>query len=237
VSAQSYYERSLACWRLLPDRSATARCLHNLANVVRVRGDFAHAERALREATEIFEEVGDRSGAAWSMNQRGDIARAQGHAEMARDLYQRALSSFRQAGDPWGSARSLSDLGYIHCEQGDYESAHAAHQEALEMFARLTSKRGMARALEGFACLAAARGEAKRALTLAAAAEHLRRQISAPLPQAEQAKIDHSVSAAWILLGEAEGKAAWAEGVAMSIDGAVRYSLEPRSTTGGSPDQ
>ena len=237
VSAQSYYERSLACWRLLPDRSATARCLHNLANVVRVRGDYAHAERALREATEIFEEVGDQSGAAWSMNQRGDIAREQGHADMARDLYHRALSSFRQAGDPWGSARSLSDLGYIHCEQGDYESAHAAHREALEMFAQLSSKRGMARALEGFACLAVARGEAKRALTLAAAAKHLRHQISTPLPQAEQAKIDHIMSPAWKLLGEAEGKAAWAEGVAMSIDGAVRYSVEQRSATGGLQDQ
>ena len=237
ASAQSYYERSLACWRLLPDRLATARCLHNLANVVRVRGDYAHAERALREATEIFEEVGDQSGAAWSMNQRGDIAREQGQADMARDLYHRALSSFRQVGDPWGSARSLSDLGYIHCEQGDYESAHAAHREALEMFAQLSSKRGMARALEGFACLAAARGEAKRALSLAAAAKHLRRQISAPLPQAEQAKIDHNMSAAWKSLSEAEGKAAWAEGVAMSIDGAVRYSLEQRSATGGSQDQ
>jgi predicted ATPase/DNA-binding winged helix-turn-helix (wHTH) protein/Tfp pilus assembly protein PilF len=237
VSAQSYFERSLASWRTLPDRLATARCLHNLANAVRVRGDYARAERSLREATEIFEQVGDRSGAAWSMNQQGDIAREQGQADMARDLYHRALSSFRQAGDRWGSARSLSDLGSIHCEQGEYESAHAAYREALQMFAQLSSKRGMARALEGFACLAAAREEAKRALTLAAAAAHLRRQVSAPLPQAEQSKLDHNLSRAWKLLGEAEGKAAWAEGVAMSVDNAVGYSLEERPTTAGSPDQ
>lgn len=237
VAAQNYFERSLACWRTLSDRLATARCLHNLANVVRVRGDYARAERALREATEIFEEVGDRSGAAWSMNQRGDIAREQGHADVARDLYDRALSSFRQAGDRWGSARSLSDVGYIHCEQQDYRSAHAAYREALELFAQLGSKRGMARALEGFACLAAARGEAKRALTLAAAAAHLRHQLSTPLPQAEQSKLDHDVSSAWRLLGEEAGEAAWAEGAAMSIDNAVRYSLEESSITGGSQDQ
>lgn len=237
VAAQRYLERSLACWRTLPDHLATARCLHNLANVVRVRGDYARAQRTLREATEIFEEIGDRSGAAWSLNQQGDLAREQGHADVARDLYQRALSSFRQAGDPWGSARSLSDLGYIQCEQGDYESAHAAYREALEMFAHLSSKRGMARALEGFACLAAARGEAKRALTLASAAAHLRRRISAPLPQAEQPKLDHNVSSAWKVLGEEGGKAAWAKGAAMSIDSAVRYSLEEGSTTEGSQDQ
>ena len=237
LSAESYFERSLACWRTLPDRLAIARCLHNLANVVRVRGDYACAERALLEATEIFEQVGDRSGAAWSMNQQGDIAWEQGHADMARDLYQRALSSFRQAGDRWGYARSLSDLGYIHCEQGDYESAHAAYREALQVFAQLSSKRGMARVLEGFACLAAAREEAKRALTLAAAAAHLRHQISVPLPQAEQSKLDHNLSPAWKLLPEAEGKAAWAEGVSMSVDNAVRYALEERPPTAGSQDQ
>ena len=75
-SAQSNFERSLACWRLLSDRLAIARCLHNLANVVKVRGDYPRARWALREATDIFEELGDRSGAAWSINQQGDIARA-----------------------------------------------------------------------------------------------------------------------------------------------------------------
>ena len=51
ASAQSNFERSLACWRMLPDRSAIARCLHNLANVVKVRGDYPRARWALREAT------------------------------------------------------------------------------------------------------------------------------------------------------------------------------------------
>ncbi|HEV7519927.1 MAG TPA: tetratricopeptide repeat protein, partial [Candidatus Angelobacter sp.] len=59
-AAQINFERSLACWRLLPDRLAIARCLHNLANVVKVRGDYPRAQWALREATDIFVELGDR---------------------------------------------------------------------------------------------------------------------------------------------------------------------------------
>ena len=43
AAAQSYFERSLACWRMLSDPSAIARCLHNLANVVRVQGDYDRA--------------------------------------------------------------------------------------------------------------------------------------------------------------------------------------------------
>jgi predicted ATPase/DNA-binding winged helix-turn-helix (wHTH) protein len=224
-SAQYNFERSLACWRMLSDRLAIARCLHNLANVVRGRGDFLSARLALDEATEIFGELGDRSGAAWSINQQGDIARATGDIALARELYQRALAAFREAGDPWGSARSLTDLGYIDCEQEDYSAGHAAYREALEIFAGLGHKRGMARALEGYACLAVAEKDAARALTLAAAADRLRRLISAPLSQAEQSKLDRTLLAAWKSLDDAEGKRAWAEGSAMNLETAMQYSL------------
>ena len=234
ASAQSNFERSLACWRLLPDRLAIARCLHNLANVVKVRGDYARAQWALREATEIFGELGDRSGAAWSINQQGDIARDQGNLPAARELYQRALSAFRQAGDPWGSARSLTDLGYIDCEHGDHAAARVAYREALEIFAGLGHRRGIARTLEGSACLCLAKGYAAGALRLAGAAGHLRQLISAPLPQAEQTKLDRTLQPAWELLGEAEAKRAWAEGFAMTLEKAVQYSLqEPGSAIPG----
>ncbi|HKV61104.1 MAG TPA: tetratricopeptide repeat protein, partial [Candidatus Acidoferrum sp.] len=225
-SAQINFERSLACWRLLPDRSAIARCLHNLANVVKVRGDYPRARWALREATDIFEELGDRSGAAWSINQLGDISREQNDLSAAREFYQRALAVFREAGDSWGSARSLTDLGHVNCEQGDHLAARDAYREALQTFVGLGHRRGMARAFEGFACLALAQGRAARALTLAAAAAHLRELISAPLPQAEQLKFDQKLLPAWNLLGTSEGKDAWAEGSAMCLEKSVHYSLE-----------
>jgi tetratricopeptide (TPR) repeat protein len=200
--------------------------LHNLANVARILGDFSRAQMALREATGIFQEVGDRSGGAWSINQQGDIAREQGDLDVARDFYQRALKVFREAGDRWGSARSLADLGHVYCEQREYETAHARYREALVAFAELGHKRGVARALEGSACLAAARGQAARALKLAAAAAHLRRLINAPLPLAEQSRFDQSLSSAWELLSETEGEGAWTEGSAMSVESAIDYSLE-----------
>jgi predicted ATPase len=229
-AAQINFERSLACWRLLPDRLAIARCLHNLANVVKVRGDYPRAQSALREATDIFVDLGDRTGAAWCLNQQGDIARAQNDMAVAQGLYQRALSAFREAGDPWGAARSLTDLAYIDYEQGDHLAARAAYREALGIFASLGHRRGMARALEGSACLALAQGHAERALKLAAAAAHLRRLISAPLHQAEQFRLDQTLLPAWELLSETEGKGAWEEGFAMSMDEAIQFSLEEPGT-------
>ena len=230
-TAQRDFERSLVYWRSLSDQVATARCLHNLANVAKVRGDYGRAQDALSEATEIFERMHDRSGAAWSINQQGDMAREQGEVDVAGEHYERALSIFRDAGDRWGAGRSQADLGYIYCEQGRYEKAHDAYRESLQIFAELGHKRGIARALEGSACLAASRGQAERALKLAGAAEQLRRLIGSPLQQAEQSKLDRNLSAAWESLTESGGKRAWAEGSAMTTEGAIQYSLEESSLT------
>ena len=237
-SAQDNFERSLACWRALSDDLSTARCLHNLANVAKVRGDYERGQSALREANYIFERVGDRSGAAWSLNQQGDISREQGDISTALEFYQRALEMFRQAGDRWGAARSQTDLGYLYCAQRNFEAAHAAYQEALQLFVGLGHRRGIARALEGIGCLAAGRGFSARALKLAAAAAHLRRQIGASLTPAEQSKLDESLSSAWQALPGPKGKQAWAEGSVMSLEKAIQYSLEvPAATTSASPDR
>lgn len=224
-SARSYFERSLAYWRTLPDRLALARCLHNLANAVKVWGEYALARSALREAAKIFEELGDRTGSAWSINQQGDIARALGDMPAARWLYQRALAVFREAGDPWGAARSLTDLAYVDCSEGDYPAARAACREALGIFTGLGHRRGIARALEASACLAMAEGDAERALTLAAAAAHLRQSISAHLHQDEQGKLDETLLPAWKKLSDEQGKRAWSEGSSMSLEKAVQYSM------------
>jgi tetratricopeptide (TPR) repeat protein len=189
-------------------------------------GQFSQAQFALQEATRIFDELGDPSGAAWSINQQGDIAREQGDVPGARRLYQGALAIFRQTGDRWGAARSLADLASIDCEQGDHPAAHTRYREALEIFADLGHRRGIARVLEGSACLALARAQAAPALKLAAAAAHLRRQICAPLPPADQLKLDGVLQAAWESLDDENGKAAWEEGLAVSMEEAIQYCLQ-----------
>ena len=238
-SAREFFERSLVCWRVASDPLSTARCLHNLANVVKVQGDYTRAQLLLDEAIVHFEQQGDRSGAAWSINQAGDIARERGDFQSAREFYERALKAFREIGDRWGSARSLADLGSISCEQRNFEAAEIAYRGALQLFSELGHRRGVARVLEGCACVAATRGQARRALTLAAAAEHLRRLIGAPLPQAEQSKLDAIVSLAWNTMDEKDRKAAWAEGAGMNLESAILYSLQepPSITIAGSPDR
>lgn len=226
VEAELYFEQSLEYWRGLPDRLSTARCLHNLANAAKMRGDYGRAAAALAEATSIFEQVGDASGAAWSINQSGDLALEEGRIEAAQNLYRNALAAFRETGDRWGCARSLTDLGWIYSMQGEFAAAHAAYREALELFAELGHRRGIARVLEGASCLAAASGDAFRALTLAAAAEHLRSQIGAPLHQAERAKLDEGLTAVREILNTSAGKEAWQKGLEMPLQAAILFALD-----------
>ena len=77
--AQANFERGLACWRALSEPS-TARCLHNLANVAKVRGDSNRGQSAPsgKPATSSRKSVTERR--PWSLNQQGDIyARTEGH--------------------------------------------------------------------------------------------------------------------------------------------------------------
>ena len=227
--AEHYFEQSLEYWRRLPDRLSTARCLHNLANAARMHGAYERAATALAEAASIFEQVGDANGAAWSINQSGDLELEQGRIEAAQSLYGKALAAFRKTGDRWGCARSLADLGWIYSMQGEFATAHSAYREALELFAELRHRRGIARVLEGTACLATASGDALRALTLAAAADHLRSQIGAPLHQAERAKLDEALTATREILNSSAGKEAWQKGLEMPLQAAILLALERSS--------
>jgi tetratricopeptide (TPR) repeat protein len=233
AAAQHYFEESLALLRELGANPVSlARCLHNLANVVKVRGDFARARTILQEATQLFRQADDFSGAAWCLNQQGDIAREQGELEMACEIYELALAAFRDTDDGWGIARTLTDLGYVACDCGDQTGAGSLYRQALEAFQNLRHQRGIARVLEGFARSACAQSDGSRALRLAASAAKLRHKIGAPLPPAEQAKLEQALLPAWQSLPEAEARAAWEEGSEWPLEKAIECSLGAAPTPG-----
>jgi len=90
----------------------------------------------------------------------------------------------------------------------------------------LGHRRGIARVVEAFGCLALSRGDARKALRLCGAATRLRRLIGAPLPPAEQSKLDQSLRLAWDSLSKEAADDAWAEGYAMSLETTLQHCLE-----------
>lgn len=224
-AARSLYEESLAIWRELGNRRAIALSLNNLGNVANVQGDYPAARSLHEESLAVFQGLRDRHGIAWSLNHLGDVARDQGDYAVARSLYEESLAIFRELGDKWGIASSLTDLGHVAGDQGDYAAARSLHNESLVIVGELGDKRGIARVLEGFVGLAAAQAEQERALRLAAAAAALRETIGAPLPPAEQARLERRLGPARQTLSEEARTAAWAEGWALTLERAIAYAL------------
>ncbi|HEY3171438.1 MAG TPA: protein kinase [Thermoanaerobaculia bacterium] len=225
--ARSLSEQNLEVWRELGDRAAVARSLSNLASVVKEQGDYGLARALYDEALSIFREIGDATAAARVLNKQGDVAREQGETSEARELYEQSLATFREFGDRWGTGLALADLGNLARDRGDFPAAHELYRESLQIFRELDYKRGIAQILELFACAAADQGRAKRALGLAGAAAALRQVLGTPLRPAEQAKLEASLEAARQKLEGSEGTAAWVEGWASPLDGAIEAALTP----------
>jgi predicted ATPase len=224
-AARGHQEEALRLWRNLGERVSVARALSNLGNVAKLQGEFARARELYRESLGIFEEVGDATGVAWTRNQEGDTAREQGDQAGARMLYEQSLSAFRKLGDHFGIAGTLADLGNLACEQEKFAEADALYRESAGMFQALENKRGVARVLEAFACSAAARGEAERALRLAGAATALRQSIGAPLRAVEQARLERRLEPARVAAGVAQGRMAWLEGWVMPAEEALGEAM------------
>jgi tetratricopeptide (TPR) repeat protein len=224
-------EESLVRWRELGDQKAIARSLSNLANVVKLQGDYPRARSLYAECLSIFQGMEDRTGVAWSLNYQGDVARDQGESAAARTLYEQGLAIFRELGDRWGVAGTLADLGSLAREQQDCATAQSLYRESLKIFQDLEHKRGIARLLECFACTAAVQLEAERSLRLAGAAAALRQNIGAPLTTAEQAKLEASLQPARQELTNTAGVTAWLEGWTMPVEKAIEEVLMPEAAS------
>src|SRR6202166_2811769 len=224
-TAKSLFEESLAIWRGLDDRAMVARGLSNVASVVKSQRDFALARALHEESRTIFEELGDSTCIAWSLNYQGDVAQEQGEIPVAQELYAQSLNIFRKLGDKWGVAGCLVDLGNLAREQGEEKKSRSHYAESMKLFQELGQKRGMARLLDCLACSAARQSQPQRALRLAGAAAAVRRVIGAPLPVAEQTRLEKTLDLSRQSLPPAKAAAAWMDGWTMATDKAIQEAL------------
>lgn len=147
---------------------------------------------------------------------------------LALRLLEESLAIYRGLDDTYGITVPLSGGGGLTewaWATGDYAGAEAIQVEALALRRRLKEPRGLVECLNHFAIIALGQQRPGRAARLAAAASHYA-QVSGSrrLPviwrttEQEQAAIRAALS-------EAEFRAAWAEGSAMSLEEAIDYAL------------
>jgi non-specific serine/threonine protein kinase len=123
---------------------------------------------------------------------------------------------------------SLVNLAYIANQQGDPELALPLYLEGLELAHRVGDRHRLAVCMEGLGDVALGYGQLAPAARLLGAAEALRETLGAPLSVAQRAVYEHFAEAAGGATavrgrGSAYGTA-WAEGRAMTVEGAIGYA-------------
>ena len=232
-AARAALEESLAIVRALGDRPGAAATLRELGRLALDQGEFPAAGPLLRDSLALQRDLNDTYGIAWSLNCLGQLAFFQGDDQTAEARLTECLDLFRRLGDQWGIGPTMFFLGHIACDRGDYAAARAHLIESLNTVA-ISRHWVTAFVLQGLAHVAAARGQAARALRLAGAAEALRRVIASPLAPAWAADFERRLAPARQALTPEAAATAWAEGQRMTPDEALAEAL---ATSARGPEQ
>jgi predicted ATPase/class 3 adenylate cyclase len=229
AAARALHEEALAIRRELGNRRGIASSLTNLGNVLQLMGARAEARQLLEESLEIRRGLGDRRGAAVSLWALGNVAADAGDFAGAERLHAESLATRRALGDRWGMATSLNELGALACRRGDLGAARAHYAESLHLETALGDRWDAIESLSGLASVAHKAGRPARAALLWGAAERLREEVGAPMPEPHRESYDAQVaSARGALADDAAFEAAWREGRSLGWEAAAGVAIAER---------
>ncbi|MGH2405194.1 MAG: tetratricopeptide repeat protein [bacterium] len=224
--AEALGGESLALCREMGHKWGIAASLHMLALVARYRGELDRADAFFEEEMKLSRELGDRWVMAQALRDQGLVARDRGDYERAEKLTQESLKLLRELGDKVDTAGGLSNLGILAWVQNQHEKAAALFKESLTLRKELDDKPGIAVCLLGLGVVSQSIGEHERATRLFGAAEGLRKALGAQLPPFIRDRYDSHVNDLRASVGEPTFTTAWTEGHAMTLEQAVKYTLD-----------
>jgi DNA-binding CsgD family transcriptional regulator len=170
-----------------------------------------------------------------ALSNLGEAAEEEGEHVKATAFYGESLALYREVGEKQCIALLTCRLGSIARLQADYGRAAALYDESLLLHKELGSKLGIAQVLEGVATVRGACGQPEPATRLWAAAEALREEIGASLPDVERARHEPLITTARKALGEEAFANAWAEGRELTPEQVLDEGWEQEAAAGPEP--
>ena len=211
-AARRFSDESLVLRRELGDKPGIAVLLNNQAVTARFVHDHDRAHRLNDESILLLREVGDQWAVGQLLNNQACIASDQGDYEQARVLLAESLSIRRQLGDRVGLALSLNTLADVVIDDGDFASAPALLDESLAINRELGDHTAISYLVEDYGAVAAAEGRFEQALRFGGFSSALRTAIGAPLPPAEQQRVERLLAPARAGLDTVTAERCWLEG-------------------------
>ena len=208
---------------------------HRFVDLRNAQARLALAEGEVQRSGQLFgmalghaQALGATSIASWQG--MGEAALAHGDPGSARPHFLQALGHARSENLRDAEADAVHWLGHIDRLEGRTTSAASSYQEALQLRRVTGNAAGLAASLDALAGVMVAEGKAAQAARLfgAAQAERARRGI---LPSRQASAIhDADVEAARQNLGPEGFDDAWAAGMSMSLNAAVKLAERRRRT-------
>jgi non-specific serine/threonine protein kinase len=237
-SARAAGEEALGIFQSLEDTLQIAMTKMFLGRMAFFDGEYERAAALCAGSLAVARALRVRQNEGFTLSLLGDIARHQGRHEEAAARYEESVALHRDVGeDAERLSLTLRHLGGLALDRGEVVQAAtyiADGRAVLEERARTYTGPGLGlwfrlwyiASLEAHAELAAARGQARRALRLAGAATALRAQTNFLLAPFDQAALARRLAPAREALGAAEQAEVWAAGQALTLEQAIAEAWE-----------
>jgi predicted ATPase/DNA-binding SARP family transcriptional activator/TolA-binding protein len=220
--ARSLAERALAMQRELGTGEDFAWSLYQLGLIAMEQGDTVEARERLEQSLAMWEQAGSPGNAAVLARWLGRVLQELGDRAGARQRFEQCRAWGGAAGNPEVTAEALAHLADLALEEDDLEGARAFLRQAAPLLGgRVWLRRIRAWSLLRCAYLAAAEGQAARALRLAAAAVTQAGDSADALTAHERGAMERRLVPARQALGAAAQGTAWAEGEALTWEQAL----------------
>ncbi len=214
------------------DHWQIAYALFRVALTAVHHSDFETARASTEEGIALARAKGDRWLISRHLVIHGLSAWMRQDYAAARRFFQESLELSRALEDEWHTGMALALLGPVTRRSGDREAARALHQEGLPLFERLGDRRGIAWHLVGMAGVEVEQGRADRSARLLGAAAAVLKAVGSPLPPFLQRERDQTRAETVASLEDDAFAAGWAEGEAMTLEDAIRFTLEGAPSPG-----
>ncbi len=197
--------------------------------------DPARYRQLFAEAIVCTRRSGDQLISRYLYNNAGVRALQAGDIPAARAHLDAAAQAMQAIGE--NSAALSVNLGWVLRREGDPDVARSMFEASLRTARRNGDRAGIAYAILGLACLAADRGDRHQAAVLHGVAQAFLDRAGEPWEELEARYRRESLGDVRARLGDDQADRAYAEGMALSVDGALdlaRAQLTAQQTQGSS---
>ena len=224
LAASAAYAQSLAEARELGDDAAIARNLFNSVFPAGAGKDLETPLALAEDALARFEALGDTLAAARVRWIKSPLLRRMGQVQESYDLASTAIEVFRSADSRFDLVWGLhaQGLAALHLERLD--EAGRIFAESLSLIRESGDMAGTTVLLGDFSDLAARRADAERSVKLRGASAALQKATGSSVEEA--LKSSYNPREGVFSLDEAEYRAFFESGAAMSREEAIVYALE-----------